>query len=140
VGDALREGNPVHINVGGTEHALGAADLLVAMKPLDGYQLEHQGSHAVALELALDEDLLLEGLAREIVHAVQGARKDAGLEVEDRINLQLGGHERLLRAVSLHKDWIAREVLALRLDLGPVDGGSQLSVDGMAFRVELEIA
>ena len=54
-------------------------DLLLAMRPLDGYQLEREGSHAVALELELDEALCREGLAREIVHAVQNARKTAGL-------------------------------------------------------------
>ena len=55
--------------------------------PLDGYQLEREGSHAVALELELDDELRREMLAREIVHAVQNARKTAGLHVEDRIEL-----------------------------------------------------
>ena len=59
------------------------------MQPLDGYQLEREGTHAVALDLALDDELRREGLAREVVHAVQGARKDAGLAVEDRIALAL---------------------------------------------------
>jgi isoleucyl-tRNA synthetase len=58
-----------------------ADDLLLAMQPLDGYQLEREGSHAVALELELDDELRREGLAREVVHAVQNARKAAGLEV-----------------------------------------------------------
>ena len=71
-------------------------DLSLAMKPLEGYQLEREGSHAVALELELDDELRREGLAREIVHAVQNARKEAGLEVEDRIELRLGGDDELL--------------------------------------------
>jgi isoleucyl-tRNA synthetase len=139
VGDALREGNPVHINVGGTEHALGADDLLVAMKPLDGYQLEHQGSHAVALELALDDELLLEGLAREIVHAVQGARKDAGLEVEDRIKLTLGGDQRLMQAADLHKEWISGEVLSVSTQTNVASGG-EVTIDGFALLVSVERA
>ena len=67
------------INVDGHDHELGADDLLLAMQPLEGYQLEREGSHAVALELELDDELRREGLAREIVHAVQNARKAAGL-------------------------------------------------------------
>ena len=51
---------------------------MLAMQPLEGYQLEREGSHAVALELELDDELRREGLAREIVHAVQNARKAAG--------------------------------------------------------------
>ena len=50
------------------------------LQPLEGYQVERSGTHAVALNLELDDELRREGLAREVVHAVQGARKDAGLE------------------------------------------------------------
>jgi isoleucyl-tRNA synthetase len=139
VGDALRAGTSVHINVGGTEHALGADDLLVAMKPLDGYQLEHQGSHAVALELALDDELIREGLAREIVHAVQAARKEAGLDVEDRIALKLGGDDRLMQAALLHQDWIATEVLAVSFEAG-ADSGNELTLDGLRLLVEVQKA
>ncbi len=56
VAAALRDGRSVGINVGGTEHELGGGDLLVSMKPLAGYQVEREGSHAVALELQIDED------------------------------------------------------------------------------------
>ena len=76
VADALRDGGRVGISVDGHDHELGADDLLLAMQPLEGYQLEREGSHAVALELELDDELRREGLAREIVHAVQNARKD----------------------------------------------------------------
>jgi isoleucyl-tRNA synthetase len=85
------------------------------MQPLDGYQLEREGSHAVALELELDGELRREGLAREIVHAVQSARKGAGLRVEDRIALGLGGDEELLAAARAHEDVIARETLAVEV-------------------------
>ena len=88
---ALRDGGQVGISVDGHDHELGPDDLTLAMQPLEGYQLEREGSHAVALELELDDELRREGLAREIVHAVQNARKGAGLQVEDRIELALGG-------------------------------------------------
>ena len=78
------------------------------MQPLEGYQLEREGSHAVALELALDDELRREGLAREVVHAVQGARKAAGLAVEDRIALALGGDDELLDAARAHEAYVGR--------------------------------
>ena len=81
----LREGGKVAISVGGQDHELTAEDLQVSMKPLDGYQVEREGSHAVALELEIDDELRVEGWAREIVRAVQLARQEAGLEVSDRI-------------------------------------------------------
>ena len=66
----------------------------------------------MALDLALDDELRREGLAREIVHAVQSARKAAGLEVEDRIALALGGDEELLAAARAHEDYVRGETLA----------------------------
>ena len=113
VAGALRDGRHIGIAVDGHDHELGEDDLLLAMRPLEGYQLEREGSHAVALELELDADLHREMLAREIVHAVQNARKGAGLEVEDRIQLMLGGDDELLEAARTFEPYLAAETLAL---------------------------
>ena len=84
-------GGTVGISVGGHDHQLGAEDLLVAMKPLPGYQVEREGAHAVALDLTIDDELRAEGWARDAVRAAQLARQEAGLDVSDRIALVLGG-------------------------------------------------
>ena len=112
---ALREGREIGISLDGHDHTLGPYDLQLAMQPLDGYQLEREGSHAVALDLALDDELRREGLAREIVHAVQSARRSAGLAVEDRIALALGGDEELLAAARAYEDYVRGETLARSL-------------------------
>src|SRR3954462_6195453 len=116
VAATLRNGGHVGISIEGTEHELASGDLLIAMMPLEGYQLEREGSHAVALELDLDADLRREGLAREVVHAVQNARKSAGLEVEDRIELRLGGDDELLAAARAFERYLAGETLARSVD------------------------
>ncbi len=87
----LRAGGAVGVSLGGKEHRLGPDDVSLILQPLEGYQLERAGTHAVALDLALDDDLRREGLAREVVHSVQAARKAAGLEIEDRISLSARG-------------------------------------------------
>ena len=74
--------------------------------------MEAEAGHAVALQLELDDDLRREGLAREIVHAVQNARKAAGLEITDRISLALGGDPELLDAARAHEAYLTGEVLA----------------------------
>jgi isoleucyl-tRNA synthetase len=131
VGGALRDGQGVAIDVAGFEHALTADDLLVSMKPLAGYQVEREGSHAVALELELDESLLVEGLAREIVHAVQSARRDADLDISDRITLALDGDARLLDAARAHQEYVAGETLALSVTYGDGDNFSDTGTDGV---------
>ena len=135
VAAALRAGTRVGVSVDGHDHDLGPDDLQLAMKPLDGYQLEREGSHAVALELQLDDELRREGLAREVVHAVQNARKDAGLEVEDRIVLRLGGDDELLAAARAYEPYLTGETLALTVDYGDAADGSAATIDGRELRI-----
>ena len=112
VARVMGDGGEVGINIDGDEHVLGPDELTLALQPLEGYEVEAEAGHAVALQLELDDELLREGLAREIVHAVQNARKEAGLEITDRIELGLGGDEELLAAAREHQAYLAGEVLA----------------------------
>jgi isoleucyl-tRNA synthetase len=112
VAAVLAGGGEIGIAIDGTDHSLGPDDVTLALQPLDGYEVEAEAGHAVALQLELDDELRREGLAREIVHAVQIARKEAGLEITDRIALALGGDEDLLAAARAHADYLAGEVLA----------------------------
>ena len=136
---ALREGGSVAIHVDGKEHRLEPDDLQQVLQPLEGYQVERSGTHAVALDLKLDDELRREGLAREVVHAVQAARKEAGLNVEDRIALSLGGDDELLAAVRAHERYVTGETLATSLSL---DGGGAhgATIEGRELRIGVERA
>jgi len=137
VADALREGRPVGIAVNGTDHTLGPEDVLLSLQPLEGYQLEREGTHAVALDLALDDELRREGLAREVVHAVQNARKAEGLAVEDRIVLSLGGDSELLDAAREHEPYLAGETLAVEVAYdGLADSAAEsVTIEGRELRI-----
>ncbi len=138
---ALRAGGQVAITVNGDDHELSADDVQISMKPLEGYQVEREGSHAVALELEIDDDLLAEGWAREIVRAVQLARQDAGLEITDRIVLTLDGDQALLAAARTHESYIAGETLAVQVSYQSMDGDRPLLViDGRELRVGIALA
>jgi isoleucyl-tRNA synthetase len=137
---ALRNGQSVSISVAGHDHELGADDLLLTMKPLEGYQVEREGSHAVALELELDDDLRAEGWARDIVRVVQNARQEAGLQVSDRIVLTLDGDEQLLAAARTHQDSIAAEVLATDVAYQSLDGAQPVLIEGRALKVGVALA
>jgi isoleucyl-tRNA synthetase len=138
VAAAVREGKgEVGIAVGGREHTLSAEDVILTLKAPEGYSVEREGAHAVALDLALDDDLRREGNAREIVHAVQNARKTAGLQVEDRIELGLTGAPAVVEAASSHRDYIAGETLALVLDVG--DGATSSSAGADHYREQTEV-
>jgi isoleucyl-tRNA synthetase len=94
----------------------------------------------VALELDLDEELVREGLAREIVHAVQNARKTAGLEVSDRIALALGGDEELLEAARAYEPYLTGETLAVAVSYDGVSDGEEATVKGRPLYIAVERA
>jgi isoleucyl-tRNA synthetase len=137
----LRKGGKVAISVDGKDHELSAEELQTSMKPLEGYQVEREGSHAVALELEIDDELRVEGWAREIVRSVQNARAAAGLEVSDRILLTLDGDEALLGAARAHQAYIAGETLAVQVSYESMDGElAPVTIDGRELRVGVAVA
>ncbi|MFD4325387.1 isoleucine--tRNA ligase [Nocardioides sp. NPDC058538] len=103
------------------ETVAGAAsdDIAVSMLPT-GF---------IVLDTVVTPELAAEGLARDLIRAVQQARKDSGLNVEDRITLSVTGSETVRQAATTHADLIARETLATTYDVvdslegNPVDLG-----------------
>jgi isoleucyl-tRNA synthetase len=134
VAAVMAGGGQVGINVDGDEHAIGADEVTLSLQPLEGYEVEAEAGHAVALQLELDDELRQEGLAREIVHAVQNVRKEAGLEITDRIELALGGAEELLDAARAHQPYVAGEVLATAVAYDAA-GGTTATIDGRELRI-----
>ena len=110
------------------------------MEPLEGYMVESEAGRAVALALDLDEGLVREGLAREIVRAVQNARKESGLEVTDRIELTLAGDEELLAAARGHEDYLRGETLAGSVAYADADDAVAATIDGRELRVALAVS
>jgi isoleucyl-tRNA synthetase len=140
VAEQLEAGAEVGIAIDGKEHSLSADDLNLVMEPLEGYQVEAEAGHAVALELDLDDELLREGLAREVVRAVQEARKQAGLEVSDRISLELAGDDELLAAAREHEAYIAGETLATSVGYGADGAGEKATIEGRELRIAVSKA
>jgi isoleucyl-tRNA synthetase len=139
VAAVMAEGGEVGINVDGNEHALGADEVTLSLQPLEGYEVEAEAGHAVALQLELDDELRREGLAREIVHAIQNARKEAGLQITDRIELSLGGDAALIEAATEHQPYIAAEVLATVVAYDAADG-APARIDGRELRIGIRSA
>ena len=135
VAAVLAEGGEIGIAIDGTDHSLGPDDITLALQPLEGYEVEAEAGHAVALQLELDDELRREGLAREIVHAVQIARKDADLEITDRIALTLTGDEDLINAAQAHQDYLANEVLATTVNYDGTTNGATAKIDGRELSI-----
>jgi isoleucyl-tRNA synthetase len=141
VASTLRGGGTVGLAIDGHDHELTADDVQLVLQPLEGYQVERSGTHAVALNLELDDALRREGLAREAVRAIQEARKGAGLNVEDRITLTLGGDSELVSVVREHEEYVAGETLATGVTYreGMV-GGEPVTIEGRELSIGVERA
>jgi isoleucyl-tRNA synthetase len=140
VAAALESGKEFGVSIDGHDHNLTTEDVSLVMEPLEGYEVEAEAGHAVALSLELDEELRREGLAREIVHAVQNARKEAGLDVSDRIELRLAGDERLLEASREHEAYVSGETLATSVAYGDGDGGQTARIEGLELVIGVQRA
>lgn len=100
------------------------------------------GSGFVLLDTRMTPELEAEGLARDVIRAVQQARKDAALDVSDRIALTLGVDDAAARAaIETHRSLIAGETLAIALQLAPLGAGDPTPVgEGAAVTVEVSRA
>jgi isoleucyl-tRNA synthetase len=115
---------------GGDPISLGAEDVELSQRTRSGWGVASDGSITVALDLEPDEALRREGLARELVRAVQDLRKATGLEVSDRIVLGVQASADLWGALAPHLDFVAQEVLATEMVREPLeDAGGRVEVD-----------
>ena len=87
-------------------------DVLVETTSAEGYACAEEGGWLVGLDTALTDALEREGLARELVRTVQEARKQAGLEVSDRITLRIDGSVGVAAALDAYRGYVMEETLA----------------------------
>jgi isoleucyl-tRNA synthetase len=123
----------------GPSVTLRPEDVDLAQETVEGWGVASEGGLTVALELELTHELRLEGLARELVRAVQDARKSAGLEVSDRIELGLEVSGELADALRAHREFVMGETLARTLREGAVPDGHReaTQVEGASVVVTL---
>jgi isoleucyl-tRNA synthetase len=151
VAGALRELDPSRVAAGlaagswtVTVEGMGAlsvnrTEVEVEERPAQGFVVIRDGDLGVALDTRLDEDLEREGRLRELVHRLQNQRKTQGLAVTDRVRLRLGAEGPFRETLESHRDWIAAELLAEDLAVGPPGPGEEAwDVDGEAVTVRLD--
>jgi isoleucyl-tRNA synthetase len=105
-------GESFDLEVDGQMLSFDAADVLVETESAEGYACAEEDGFLVGLDTHLDEALLIEGVARELVRTVQDARKQAGLEISDRITLRIEGSGRVPVALAGFRDYLMSETLA----------------------------
>lgn len=124
----LLDGKSVEVALDGKTVALDPADVLIQRTPKAGMAVASSGALVVALETALTPALVQEGHARELINRIQNLRKDKDFDVADRIALKISADAELLAAVAAHRETIAAETLAEKLEAVP--GTGDVDVNG----------
>jgi isoleucyl-tRNA synthetase len=117
----------VSIAIDGEELSLGPDEIGVSLEARPGFAAAAGAAGVIILRTTLTDELIQEGLYREVLNRVQSFRKELDLEYTGRIRLTLAGGPRLLESVSPRVEDLSREVLAVEvvLDAAPVEGAHQ---------------
>lgn len=134
----MTEGDIVIVD--GTALQPGEYDLVLATTDPDAAVAFLADGGFVVLDTAVTPELEAEGLARDVIRAVQQARKDAALDVSDRIALTIVGDDAAVAAIETHRDLIAGEVLATMLATLTGENGATAVGEGSAVTIQLERA
>jgi isoleucyl-tRNA synthetase len=110
--NAYRDGQPVEFEVDGEHYTLEPGDLEIVQEARGELIVKGEGATTIALDGTLDDELIAEGVARELVNRIQRLRRDVGLEITDRIDLMIAGPELVRDAATTHREFIGGETLA----------------------------
>jgi isoleucyl-tRNA synthetase len=122
---------------------IDAEDVQIERAASDKYALSDSEGITIALNLELTPELQNEGRARELVHQIQNQRKEAGLEVTDRIEIKYQADAELDGAVNAHLDWIKSEILATEFESAAksdLNGAVTKKIDGYEIDLSLDKA
>jgi isoleucyl-tRNA synthetase len=137
--EALEQHGEATLEIGGEHVALRRDELDVRVSGREGFSLAQDGPYGVALDLHVTPELAAEGVAREVIRAVQDLRKSSGLAVEDRIELWLTSDDAELEdALRAHEAMIAKEVLATSVTRGDAPGWVGDAPEAAADEVRLD--
>lgn len=126
------------IEVDGQKHLLPMNDFEVKTKDIQGWVVANDGNLTVALDTELNENLILEGISRELVNRIQNIRKESGLEVTDRIQVFIEPNEKLQKTVEKNKEYICEETLTDEIEFKNINVGNSIEIDDIGVKISIE--
>ncbi len=129
------------VEAGGTTLRPDEFQLTARARP--GHEVAEDGDLLVALDTVLDDELVAEGLAREVAHRLQAMRRAAGYEISDRVRVAIGGDPAATASLAAHREWLVDELLATSVEIAPdasidgADGAESVDIDGVSVHLSL---
>lgn len=115
-------------------------DVLISSEDVPGWAVASEGGVTVALDISVTDELKKEGIARDFVNRIQNLRKDMGLEVLDKIGIEVEKDgEAVTSALTQFKDYISTETQALSFELkDKLSGSTEIDMDDFSLKVKIE--
>ena len=133
---AFEKNGGTHLDVDGVDVELTLEDALISTQDIPGWAVTSQDDLTVALDMTITDELMQEGLAREIVNRVQNLRKTGGFEVTDRIELFVENNDKIEPALDKFGDYICTETLATINKVSALDDvEAEELVDGVSVKL-----
>ncbi|WP_109832545.1 isoleucine--tRNA ligase [Reichenbachiella versicolor] len=137
----IEKENKYALDLGDTIIELTLEDVLIASEDIPGWLVASEGGLTVALDINITDDLKKEGIARDIVNRVQNLRKDNGLEVQDRIKIQISSEDSIVtESVKQFEEYLCIETQANNLlVVDNLADGEELDIDDLKIQVKIEV-
>ena len=116
---------------------LDLEDIEIVSEDIEGWLVATEDNITVALDTQIDEQLKMEGIAREIVNRIQNLRKQNGFEVTDRISIVYNSTDEIKTAVANMSDYIKNETLAEKVDFSDKKEGEDIQIDEDTINIKI---
>lgn len=121
------------------QHAeIELSDVEIISEDIPGWLVANEGRLTVALDITLTDRLRKEGIARELVNRIQNIRKSSGLEITDRIVVQVSDNDKVRSSLDEFGDYIASQVLADSVELAHIEEGQEIDMDDFKVKVSVK--
>ena len=129
----------IALTLNGEEAVVQLADVEVISEDIPGWLVANDGNITVALDITITDDLRKEGIARELVNRIQNVRKSKDFNITDRIVVKIAPDEHVNDAVAQFKDYIAKQVLAVAIELAPVAGADVIALNMDDYELKITV-
>jgi isoleucyl-tRNA synthetase len=124
------------IEISGKSIILTSQDVEITSQDIPGWLVANANGITVALDITISEELKQEGIARELVNRIQNIRKDSGLEVTDKIKVQIQQQDELEQAIKNNEAYIMSETLTKELQfVASVSEGIEIEFDDIKTKI-----
>jgi isoleucyl-tRNA synthetase len=138
--DQIREielNGSIEVSIQNEPFNLKIEDVEIITQDMPGWLVTSEDDTTVALDITLTEELIQEGMSREMINRIQNLRKDLGFEVTDKITIEFNGSEQLKESVNKFYPYICSEVLASQIIFNSLCNTNETDVNEEAVFLNL---